>query len=98
MLETYNHIDAFYKAAHLDESNRRWRKSRRTPSLFADVLIVDTHPGYWYEPFIGTQVFAELDFRDWGHGEFLYDVTVVYLTGTYVTHGRTIDPKHIMIL
>jgi hypothetical protein len=91
-------LDSFYKAAHLDDSYRKWAFDRRLPCAYADVMIVDAHPSFWYEPFIGMTVFAELVFNDWGRGPFLYDAYVVYLQPTKRVRGRSFDVKHIIIL
>ncbi len=89
----------FYLAAGLDDRHHSYYFAKRQPAgRYATVLISDCqHKDWWYNKFIGLEVFVELCFKNYGYGEFLGEVTCIRLHNSKKTVGRSIDAKDIII-
>lgn len=86
-------MDKFAEAAYLNNTN--WI-SKRYPAEYANVLISDAMPGFWYEPFIGVECFVILDFIY--KTRYLRDVHIVRVIGSKIHRGRSIRPQDIIML
>lgn len=74
-----------------------WTEGRRAGE-YANVLIVESDIGNWYQDLVGIECFCQLTFMETVYGRFLHNVRVVRLSNSQITIGRSISVKDIILV
>lgn len=88
-------IDSFAEDAYLNKTHDPYFR-KRLPGAYAEVIISDCQSSsWWYAKYIGVECLVQLHFLY--KTNFIKDVEVVRLINSKVHHGRSIDPRDIII-
>lgn len=101
-MQDIEQIQAFCKAAMLNEKYDPWVKRRKPGMVYGWVMIASCkHPEWWYARFIGIEFFAILRLEDqsrWGKGLVLIEASPVRIVNSTAHIGRDIAGQDLILL
>ena len=96
LISDLSRMNSFCKDAMLDSHRAAWKKRREDGDSYANILITSkghsfgNHWTTWWEPYIGMEFFARIEYKENNGVLILKEAYPVRLTSSLIHEGRGI--------